>query len=261
MIYLLISRRITLAKSQSLFIINLSVSDVLVSILGVFRGLGIIDGRFVGVVNNTATPYCAVYILLLSSFGLSNVVALLPLTIDRAVAVILPLRHASLINFKSCIFMFVSGWMSVFIVLVNYLVDYKNGNMVVKYVESYHRCEIFGKTLLAEHLLLFIIPFLLILLMYGSMLFIIVKTSRSCGYFLFISASIIGSNLLCFAPGTISYFGVVKMRYETSQILNVTFWYVNGVLNPIIYLAIHPKTRAFVRKSIRGRNHDSISTI
>ena len=41
-IYLLLYRRVRLAKCQSLFIINLSVSDVLVSILGVFRGLGII---------------------------------------------------------------------------------------------------------------------------------------------------------------------------------------------------------------------------
>ena len=250
MIYLLLYRRVRLAKCQSLFIINLSISDVLVSILGVFRGLGIIDSRFVGAVNNTATPYCAAYIILLSSLGFSNLIALLPLTIDRAVAVILPLRHGSIITHKTCAAMLLSVWFSVFIVLVNYLVDFKTGTIVAQYSELHQKCTLAGKTFKLEHVCLFIIPFLLISLMYGSMLFIIVKSRRSCGRFLYIALGIIATNLLCFSPGVLTDFGILKLGYEASQVFYITIWFANGVINPVIYLAIHPKTKEFFRLKV-----------
>ena len=244
-IYLLLYRRVRLAKCQSLFIINLSISDVLVSILGVFRGLGIIDSRFVGAVNNTATPYCAVYTLILSSFGLSNVVALLPLTIDRAVAVIFPLRHGSIITHKTCAVMFVSVWLPVVIVLINYLVAFINGTIVAHYSVKYNRCTLQGKINEIKTLFLFIIPFILIVLMYGSMLFAIAKTRRSCGRFLALSTAIVGTNLLCFTPAVTRNFGYLGMSYMASQVLFVTVFYLNGVFNPLIYFLIHPKTRDY----------------
>ena len=251
MIYLLLYRRVRLAKCQSLFIINLSISDVLVSILGVFRGLGIIDSRFVGAVNNAHTPYCTVYTLLINSFGLSSVIALLPLTIDRAVAVILPLQHGSIITHKTSAVMLLAVWLSVFIVLVNFLVVLKNGTTVAEYSGTFHRCILNGKSLHAEYMCLFVIPFLLILLMYGAMLFIIVKTKRSCGRFLLMALAIIGTNLLCFTPGVLLDIGISKMGYKETQVFYITLWFTNGVVNPIIYLAIHPNTREYVRRTAK----------
>ncbi|KAL5262999.1 hypothetical protein ACHWQZ_G008420 [Mnemiopsis leidyi] len=246
-IYLLLYRRVRLAKCQSLFIINLSVSDVLVSILGVFRGLGIIDSKFVGVVNNTATPYCTVYTLLLNSFGYSNVVALLPLTIDRAVAVILPLQHGTIITHRTCAVMLGSVWLSIFIVLVNYLVHFKNGTMVSEHSETYHRCIFPSKSYNTENLFLIIIPFLLILLMYSFMLFIIVKTKRSCGRFLLLSTGIIGTNMMCFTPTIITNLGTIHMSYIATQVLYVTVWYLNGIFNPLIYFLSHPTTKNYFK--------------
>ena len=199
-IYHLLYRRVILAKCQSLFIINLSISDVFVSLIGLFRGLGIIDSRFVGAVNNKATPYCAVYSLFLASLGVSNLVALLPLTIDRAVAVIFPLRHKSLITHKTCALMFGLAWSPVLIVMANYLVEVKNGTVEAVYLEAYHRCSFIGKKLHLNFLFLLLIPFLLTVLMYGFMLFIIVKTKRSCGRLLVLSTAIVGTNLMCFTP-------------------------------------------------------------
>ena len=248
-IYLLLYRRVRLAKCQSLFIINLSVSDVLVSILGVFRGLGIIDSKFVGVVNNAATPYCAVYTLLLNSFGSSNVLALIPLTIDRAVAVILPLRHGTIITHRTCAVLLGFVWLSIFIVLVNDLIGFESGTFVAEYVQKYHRCAFTGKSYYMQNLFLFVIPFILILLMYGTMLFIIVNNKRSCGRFLLLSTGIIGTNLLCFTPGIITNFGAIDMSYITTQVLYVTVWYMNGIFNPLIYFLSHPRTKNYLRSS------------
>ena len=247
-IYFLLYRRVRLAKCQSLFIINLSISDVLVSILGIFRGLGIIDGRFVGAENNIATSYCAVYVLFLYSFGCSNLIALLPLTIDRAVAVILPLRHESLISPKTCAGMFGAVWSSILIVLIKDLVNYFEGTITAVYFDKYHRC-ILTKVMVAEDLILYVIPFMLILLMYGCMLFVIVKTKRSCGHFLLLSTAIIGTNMFCFTPTVITQLGTLDMSYEATQILYVTVWYANGIFNPSIYFLSHPRTREFFRSS------------
>ena len=192
-----------------------------------------IDSRFVGAVNNTATPYCAVYVLLLNSLGYSNNIAVLPLTIDRAVAVILPL--------------FV--WLSIFVVLINYLVDFKSGRMVAEYSRKYHRCILAGKTYDMEDLFLLIIPFVLILLMYATMFSIIIKSKRPCGRILLLSVGIVGTNMLCSTPTVIANLGTVPMSYMLTQVLYVTVWYMNGIFNPLIYFLSHPKTKDYFRSS------------
>ena len=247
MIYLLLYRRVRLAKCQSLFIINLSISDVIVSTLGVFRGLGIIDSRFVGAINGKATPYCAVYSLLLKTVGASNISALLPLTIDRAVAVIFPLRHGTIITHKTCAVMFGAVWLPIATTLVKYSFDLKNGGIVTKYSVEYHKCTLSGKSHELKTLFLFFLPFTLIVLMYGFMLFKIVKSKRSCGRFLVLTTAIVGTNLLCFTPTLTKSFVNVGMSYMASQVLFVTVWYLNGIFNPLIYFLNHPKTRNFLR--------------
>ena len=114
-IYILALRRIRLSNNQNLLIINVAVSDVLVSIIGVFRGLGIIDSKFVGAPNGTSTEYCAVYTILLNGLGGSGAMALLPLTIDRAIAVMMPLQHRSIMTGKACAVMFGLTWFNPFL--------------------------------------------------------------------------------------------------------------------------------------------------
>ena len=246
-IYLLLYRKVRLAKCQSLFIINLSISDVLVSILGVFRGLGIIDSKFIGAADNKVTIYCVVYSLILVTFGASNVMALLPLTIDRAVAVIFPLRHGSIITHKRCAVMFGTVWLPIVIALVTYSFNFKYGTILARYSIEYHRCILSGKIYVIKTLFLFIIPFAMIVLMYGSMLLTIAKTKRSLGRFLVLSTAIVGTNLLCFTPTLTNSFMDMDMSYMTTQILFVTIWYLNGIFNPLIYFLFHPKTRDFLR--------------
>lgn len=245
-IYFLLRRRIRLAKCQNLFIVNLSISDGLVSLIGVFRGLGIIDSRFVGTLDNTATPACAVYVLLLHSFGHSGMMALLPLTIDRAVAIILPLKHGIIITRKICFFIFAATWMSILIVLFNDVVGVSDESITIVYTAKYHRCVLYGKDLSVERTLLYIAPFLLIIIMYGTMLFIILKTRRSCGRFLFTASGIIATSIIFYTPGVIFDMGL-EIGYKATQVFYVTFWYVNGVINPLIYVGSHPKTWEFIK--------------
>ena len=247
-VYFLLRRRIRLAKCQNLFMVNLAVSDGLVSLIGVFRGLGIIDSRFVGAVDNTASSSCAAYVLLLHSFGHSGMMALLPLTIDRAVAIMLPLKHGIIITRKICLLIFSATWTPIFIVLFNdlYAMGNRDSSIIIKYSVKYHRCELAGKDLSIERTILYIAPFLLIVLMYGTMLFIIVRTKRSCGRFLFTASGIIATNLIFYTPGVIFDMGL-QIGYKATQIVYVTFWYVNGVINPIIYVGSHPKTCEFFK--------------
>ena len=63
--------------------------------------------------------------------------------------------------------------------------------------------------------------------------------------------AIIATNLLCFTPGVLLDIGIIQMGYEATQVLYITLWFANSVVNPIIYLAIHPKTREYVKRTVR----------
>ena len=143
-VYFLLLSRIRLSHCQNRLIMNIAVGDTLLSVIGVFRGLGIINSRFVGAPNNTTTPYCAVYTFFLNSVGYSCMVTLLPLTIDRAVAILLPLRHSSIITHRTCAYMFAVNWLLIFGLLVFYIVTYAMEAIDVTYQSRYHRCLISG---------------------------------------------------------------------------------------------------------------------
>ena len=212
------------------------------------RGLGILDSKFVGARDGTATPYCAVYAMLIFSFGVSGIFSLLPLTIDRAVAVVLPLRHSSIITKKTCLIMFLAAWLVIAAVLAEKILRYKFGFTPVEYAVGYHRCVLLDNYLFFQYIFLFIVPFFLVLLTYAMMFFIIIKRKRSCGKFLVLSSFIIATNLLAYTPTVIIDMAEgIQMSYELFQVMYITLWYINGVANPLIYVAAHPKTREYLR--------------
>ena len=213
------------------------------------------DSRFVGAPNNTATPFCAGYVMFLLSFGYSGMFALLPLTIDRAVAVLSPLRHSSIITKKACLIMFLATWLSIATVLVDNIVMYEIGTLSVVYSAKYHRCVMLGKGFFVQNIILFVIPFFSVLLTYALMFAIILKTKRSCGQFLTVSAVIIATNLIAYSPTVIvEMTESIEMSYEVSQVMFATLWYTNGVTNPLLYVATHPKTREDIKLCLLRRN-------
>ena len=51
---------------QKIFICNLAISDFLIAIVGLFRGLGIIDPVFVGFVDAKENVWCSAYLLFMN---------------------------------------------------------------------------------------------------------------------------------------------------------------------------------------------------
>ena len=213
------------------------------------------DSRFVGAPDNTATPFCAGFVLFIFSFGYSGMFALLPLTIDRAVAVLSPLRHSSIITKKTSLIMFLATWLSIVTVLVDNIVLYEIGILSVVYSVKYHRCVMLDNDFFVQNIILFVIPFFSVLFTYVLMFAIIMKTKRSCGRFLVVSAVIIATNLLAYSPSIIiEMTDSIEMSYEVSQVMFATLWYINGVINPLLYVATHPKTREDIKLCLQGRN-------
>ena len=173
--------------------------------------------------------------------------ALLPLTIDRAIAIALPLRHRSFINKTNCVCMFGMNWLPLLILLLYDTVAYIEGTVTILYYNKYHRCVISGRNSYIEQMCLLFVPFLLVLLMYSIMLVIIVRKRRRCGWFLVTSTGIIVTSMLSYSPTVISNVWNIPLRYEVSQILTVTLYYTNGITNPLVYVFAHPVTRNYIK--------------
>ena len=250
--YILASNRIKLANCQNLLIVNVAAIDVIISMVGVFRGLGIIDSKFVGAPNYNTTVGCVTYTILLNSFTASGMLALLPLTIDRTVAIILPLRHNFLITRKTCYLMFGVVLFPVFVLLLSDTVAYTRGTIKIQYYKNYQRCVISeGRESYIELVAFIFIPFLLILKMYITMLFIVIRNRRRCGRFLVTATGIIMTGVLSYFPTMIADIWSVPMSYELSQILTITLFYTNGIVNPLIYFLSHPVARRYVFNRMR----------
>lgn len=227
---------------------NIAVSDILVSIMGFFRGLGIMNSKFVGAPNNNTTLSCVVYTIFLNTFASSGAIALLPLTIDRLVAITLPLSHKSIITKRNCAIMFGATWSPLLILFLYNSVAYAQGTIPITYYNKYHRCIISSRHSYIEEVCFLLVPFLLILVLYLVMLFFIIKNKMQCGRFLTTATGIIMTSLLSYSPTVIASTGAVPMSYEVSQLLTVTAYYINGIVNPLIYFVAHPITRNYVRK-------------
>ena len=128
--------------------------------------------------------------------------------------------------------------------------------ITIAYYHTYHRCVYSGKGSNIEMICLYLAPFSFILLMYCLMLGVIIRSKRWCGRFLITARGIIMTSLLSYSPTVIASFGKIPLSYQVLQILTVTVFYTNGIVNPLIYLASHPVTREQVR-SWWTRNNNS----
>ena len=202
-----------------------------------------------------------VYTIFLNTIANSGALALLPLTIDRTVAVLLPLRHKSIITKRICVVMFVATWLPILAPLLHFTVGYSMGTITIEYEARYYRCVSSGRHSFIEELCLLFVPFLLVLLMYGIMLFIIIRTRRRCGRFLVTATGIIMTSLLAYSPSVIATTWNISLSYEVSQILTVTVFYTNGVVNPLIYVYIaHPATRNYVKGWWMGKMDSTVQS-
>ena len=71
------------------------------------------------------------------SFRNSGMLALLPLTIDRFVAVVLPLRHKCIITTRTSINMFLLTWLPLIILCLYDTITYRTGGTKVSNVTRF----------------------------------------------------------------------------------------------------------------------------
>ena len=262
-IYCLLRLRIKLSKCQNLFIINIAVSDVMVSLAGVFRGLGILDSKYIGAENGISSLPCALFTISLNTLASSGILTWLPLTLDRAVAIIFPLKHMAFLGKNTSVLMIVVTWLPVCADLIYYSVVYAEGIIAIEYDNSYHRCVISKQSTLfnlIEQLILVVIPFALVIILQAAIMATIVKGKRTFGRFLGTSCGIILSNIIIFAPSVVTYVCDIQLSYKVSMILTVTLYYTNGIINPLIYVATHPVARRYFTKRLGrgGRRNPAV---
>ena len=249
MIYFLLRRKIRLAKCKHLFIINVAASDVMISLVGLIRGLGITGSRFVGAPNNMATILCKVYTICLNSFTVSGMLAMLPLTIDRLIAVVLPLKHKFIVTRKFSLSLIAASWIPIIVSFLYSLVALCLGTIDIDYNEKYYRCVgcgWYGKMVNVQEICLVMVPFFIVIAMYVTMFAFITISRLRFNRFLITATTIIMTNLLSYFPTIIANVWTIPMSYEVSQVL-ITLYYVNGIINPVIHVLAHPETEKSLR--------------
>lgn len=65
--------------------------------------------------------------------------------------------------------------------------------------------------------------------------------------FLIITLGIFATSLVSNLSVVILDITKIPLSYEVAQIVTVTLYYTNGVVNPVIYFAAHPRAREYMR--------------
>ena len=222
----------------------------MVSALGFVRGLGIIDSKFVGAPKNTSTLQCEIYTICLNSLTNSGVLALIPLTIDRFIAIVLPFEHKFIVTKKFSFFLIGATWLPILVSLLRAIVELSLGTIVIEYDKNYYRCVASGryaKIVNVEEICFVLAPFFMVIVLYITMLVFIIRSRLKFNRFLITATAIIMTSLLAFFPTVIANIWDIPMSYEVSQILTITLFYINGIVNPVIHVLVHPATEKSIR--------------
>jgi len=254
-IYCLVFNVVQLPGHQGIFILNVLLSDTGTSVIAVIRGLGIQSKRFVGVTDdNENTWFCYVYGLVSRFFWNSALSVLLPLTIDRFLAIVFPFKHKLWITPTSSIILITLSWIPA-TTMVSYrtVILYYMGNGQMDYMEEYHRCglvqyrtegfEISNKVFAA---LAIEMPMAVIVLLYTIMAISVLKSGRSIKKIMRVSSVVVFTGCLAAIPDSLFARVDVTMSYEIAQVFTVTFWYLNCVVDPFVYFYSNPAIRRFV---------------
>ncbi|XP_063681998.1 allatostatin-A receptor-like [Bolinopsis microptera] len=242
-IYALI-RHVKLPYCQNLFILNVAVSDVLIAMLGIIRGLGILSPRFIGydVETGTQNQWCSAYTFIGNTLWMSAIPVLIPLTVDRFVALVFPMRYKSFMTKTNCKIMVALTWTVLIPIVIIDIVTLSNKSNELLYQTTYHRC-VFENDLSWKKSVYVLFPFIVIIIMYITMVFFVNKAKLETKKLLIISTAIIITGLITNIPDQLLINFKVTMSYEVSQVLALTFWYTNSIWNPIIYFCSNKRTQ------------------
>ena len=92
-----------------------------------------------------------------------------------------------------------------------------------------------------------LIPFLPITIMYIAIVSVITRNTNYSKHVLVNATVIIFTSLIAFLPATITNAFAIPMPFEFAQIGTVTFYYLNTVVNPLVYFCMHPRARTAIK--------------
>ncbi|XP_063678950.1 lysophosphatidic acid receptor 6-like [Bolinopsis microptera] len=249
---------IHLSEQQNVFVMNVLVCESCIAVIGLLRGMGIISRKWAGVEEEPGGReliFCHIYPLVSRIFWYSKVPALLPLTIDRFVAVVFPLRHKSWITRRTSLVMITAQWTPCILLVIYQIINFYLGNSQIRYQKFYHRCVLYGENKLINRLdavVFTITPFIVIAILYAIIIYNIIKSGRNCTKLLFRSSMIVIMCVVAYTPTFILEAGV-RMSYTCAQVSTVTLYYVNCVFDPIIYVYSDPNVRGSLRWRVGDR--------
>ena len=182
LIVLIVYKTPTLRKPIHMLIANMAMSDLLypVFLVPVCLVEGLAGSWFIG--GTLGQALCKLHPFLSDVSSLVSIQSLVLITVDRFVAVVVPLR-SPLISRKLCLFFIVASWIVAMAVHSPYLVALK----LVKYPEGL-RCEplwqeafegnTYANYLLAFAIVFFYMPFVLLVILYSIILIKLKKQAR-----------------------------------------------------------------------------------
>ena len=116
-----------------------------------------------------------------------------------------------------------------------------------QFLRQYHRCVIEGRESYIEQIALIVLPFAVVAILYSIMLVHIIRSHFKRSKMLLTSTLIIVTGAITYFPTIISNLTDMPMSYEVSMIFTVTFYYLNPILNPMVYVGTHPQAKMLLK--------------
>ena len=278
LIVLIVYKTPTLRKPINMLIANMAMSDLLypIFLFPVRLAEWHVGSWLIG--GTLGQALCKIYVFFADVSSLVSIQSLVLITVDRFVAVVVPLR-SPLVSRKLCLFFIVATWIVAMAVHSPYLVAYK----LVKYLERL-MCkslwqEAFGGNtypnyVLAGAIVFFYIPFVLLVILYSIILIKLKKQvhpgeqsanaeeqrTRRNRNVLKIAIAIVVVFFICWIPllsnGIIVVFSAPDSLIFSScsfyLYFSVTLFmtYVNCAINPIICLTLSSNYRQALKRLV-----------
>ena len=174
LIVLIVYKTPTLRKPINMLIANMAMSDLLYPIFFVPAHLAEWHAGSWLIGGTLGQALCKIHIFLVDVSSLVSIQSLVLITVDRFVAVVVPLR-SPLVSRKRCLFFIVASWIVAMAVHSPYLVAYKLGKYPERLMCEDLWQEAFGGNtypnyILAGAIVFFYIPFVLLVILYSNIL-------------------------------------------------------------------------------------------
>ncbi|KAL5268690.1 hypothetical protein ACHWQZ_G002519 [Mnemiopsis leidyi] len=253
-----IARKVHLPGKQRYFITNLAIADTLLALAGTQRGLGLVSTDLL-IGGPRTSAFCVIFALALNFVGW----ALIPITIERFVALVVPFKLQKLLTKQNCLLLCVTGWVPNIVCLIFEtfsLLSDSPESLQVTYDPLYGRCtynthQLLDLYVFVKGIICFVVPLTLIVVCYVVIFVILVRKGIGTKRVLVISTLIVVTGVAAWAPTVIVHYADLEISKPVSHIFTITFFYSIGVLDPLIFIFGYKNMRAYMRGRRYYREH------